>query len=73
MPMAITVKPVYNDYPRDSKIVAVVDRWSFFRGRLCNKRYKMVATIWRWSVVSSGSTVFQKTKKCDKGGVKRRT
>jgi len=23
-----TVKPVYNDHPRDPKIVAVVDRWS---------------------------------------------
>jgi hypothetical protein len=26
-----TVKPVYNDHPWDSKIVAVVDRWSLFR------------------------------------------
>ena len=23
-----TVKPVYNDHPRDPKLVAVVDRWS---------------------------------------------
>ncbi len=29
-----TVKPVYNDHP---KIVAVVDRWSLFRGHLCSK------------------------------------
>jgi len=29
---AITVKPVYNDHPRDPKLVAVVDRWSLFRG-----------------------------------------
>ena len=27
-----TVKPMYNDYPRDPKIVAVVDGWSLFRG-----------------------------------------
>ncbi len=27
-----TVKPEYNDHPRDSKIVAVVDRWSLFGG-----------------------------------------
>ncbi len=26
-----TVKPVYNDHPREPKFVAVVDRWSFFR------------------------------------------
>ncbi len=33
-----TVKPVYNDHPRDPKIVAAVDRWSLFGGHLCNKR-----------------------------------
>ena len=27
-----TVKPVYNDYPWDPKIVAVVDRLSLIRG-----------------------------------------
>ncbi len=27
-----TVKPVYNDHPRDPKFVAVVDRWPLFRG-----------------------------------------
>ncbi len=27
------VKPVYNDHPRDPNFVAVVDRWSLFRGR----------------------------------------
>jgi hypothetical protein len=27
-----TVKPEYNDHPRDPKIVAVVDMWSLFRG-----------------------------------------
>ncbi len=28
----ITTKPVYNDHPPDSKIVAVADRWSLFKG-----------------------------------------
>ena len=32
-----TVNPVYNEHPRDPKIVAVVDRWSLFRGHLCSK------------------------------------
>ncbi len=27
-----TVELVYNDHPRDPKIVTVVDRWSLFRG-----------------------------------------
>jgi len=27
-----TVKLVYNDHPRDPEFVAVVDRWSLFRG-----------------------------------------
>ncbi len=27
-----TVKPEYNDQPRDQKIVAVVGRWSLFWG-----------------------------------------
>jgi len=27
-----SVKPVYNDHPRDPKFVTVVDRWSLFRG-----------------------------------------
>ena len=35
-----TVKPVNNDHPRDPEIVAVVDRWSVFRGHLCNKNLK---------------------------------
>jgi len=30
-----TVKLVYNDHPRDPKIVAVMDRWSLFGGHLC--------------------------------------
>ena len=31
-PKCNTVKPVYNDHPRDPKVVTVVDRWSLFRG-----------------------------------------
>jgi hypothetical protein len=62
---ATTVKLVYNDHPWDPKIVAVVDRWSLFRGHLCNKSpkwdLKMVVVRGRWSlsevVVSSGLTV----------------
>ena len=27
-----TVKPEYNDHPRDLKFVAVVDKWLLFRG-----------------------------------------
>jgi len=27
-----TVKLVYNDHPRDPEFLAVVDRWSLFRG-----------------------------------------
>jgi len=49
-----TVKPVYNDHPWDPKIVAVVDRWSLFRGHLCYKKtnwdLKIAAVIDRWSL-----------------------
>jgi hypothetical protein len=33
---AYTVKPVYNDHPRDTKFVAVVYKWSLFRGFTIN-------------------------------------
>jgi hypothetical protein len=53
-----TIKPVYNDHPRDPKIVVVVDRWSLFRGHLCYKRsnwdLKIVAVVDRWSLFGSG-------------------
>jgi hypothetical protein len=29
-----TVKPVYNDHPWDPEFMAIVDRWSLFRGTL---------------------------------------
>jgi hypothetical protein len=49
-----TVKPVYNDHPWDPNIVAVVDRWSLYRGHLCNKSpnwdLKMLVVIDRWSL-----------------------
>jgi hypothetical protein len=53
-----TVKPVYNDHPRDPKIVAVVGRWSLFGGHLCYKRsnwdLKIVAVVDRWSLFGGG-------------------
>ncbi len=53
-----TVKPVYKDHPWDPKIVAVVDRWSLFRGNLCNESpnwdLKIVVVIDRWSILWSG-------------------
>jgi hypothetical protein len=56
-----TFKPMYNDHPRDPKIVAVVEKWSLFRCHLCNKsskwdhkmavrRYGLVVVIRRWSI-----------------------
>jgi hypothetical protein len=55
-----TVKFVYNDHPRDPKFVAVVDRWSLFKGRFMlkrfklglknNGRYRQVVVIRRWSL-----------------------
>ncbi len=41
-----TVKLVYNDHYWDSKIVAVVDRWSLFKGNLCNKSSKGETKWW---------------------------
>ncbi len=53
-----TVKPVHNDHPRDSKIVAVVDRWSLFGGHLCKKRsnwdLKIMAVVDRWWLFGGG-------------------
>ncbi len=64
--ISYTVKPVYNDHPWDPKVVAVVGRWSLFRGHLCCKSpiwdLKMVVVVDRWSliggVVSLGLNVF---------------
>ncbi len=57
-PKLYTVKPVYNDHPRDPKIVAAVDRWSLFGGHLCHKRsnwdLKTVAVVDRWSLFGGG-------------------
>ncbi len=48
------VKLVYNDHPWDPKIVAVVVRWSLFRGNFCYKTakwdLKIVVFIDRWSL-----------------------
>ncbi len=46
---------MYNDHPWDPKIVTVVDRWSLFRGNLCNKSSKQGLKI---VIVSSDLTVF---------------
>jgi hypothetical protein len=44
--------------PWDPEKVAVVDRWSLFRGHLCNKSFKwdlkMVVVIDRWSLLGGG-------------------
>ncbi len=34
MKKSSTVKLVHNDHPRNPKVVAVIDRWSLFRGHL---------------------------------------
>ncbi len=53
-----TVKPVYNDHPWDSKIVAVADRWSLFKDHFSNKYsnldFKMVVVVDRWSLFRGG-------------------
>jgi len=53
-----TVKPVYNDHHWDPKIVAVVERWSLFKGHLCSKSLKwdlkIVVIIDRWSLFGGG-------------------
>jgi len=53
-----TVKPVYNDHPRDPKRVAAVDRRSLFGGHLCYKRsngdLKIVVVVDRWSLFGGG-------------------
>jgi hypothetical protein len=53
-----TVKPVYNDHPRDTNIVTVVDRWSLFRGHLCSKssiwEHLMVVVVDNWSPLGGG-------------------
>ncbi len=34
-----TVEPLYNYHPWDPKVVSIVERWSLFRGKLCNKSF----------------------------------
>ena len=49
-----TVKPVYNDNPQNPKFVAVVERWSLFRGSFMlyevKMAPKMVVVVGRWSL-----------------------
>jgi hypothetical protein len=53
-----TVKPVYNENPRDPKIVTVVDRWSLFKGHLFSKSSKWdpkKVVVWdKWSLFGGG-------------------
>ncbi len=53
-----TIKPLYNDHARDPIIVAVVDKWSLFRGHLFNEssnwNYKMMVVIDSWSLFGGG-------------------
>jgi hypothetical protein len=53
-----TVKLGTIDRNWDSKIVAFVNKWSLFRGQLCNKSchwdLKMVVVIHRWSLFGGG-------------------
>jgi len=56
------VKLEYKDHPWDPKVVAVVDRWSLFRGPLCYKKnskldVKIVAVIDRWSLFGDGRSL----------------
>ena len=54
----ITVKSVYNDHPRDPKIMAVVDRWSLLSGHLCytnlKREPKKVVVVGYWSLFVGG-------------------
>jgi len=63
-----TVKLVYNDHPWDPKFVAVVDRWSLFRGSfmlwklklgpLCYENWnwdpKIEVAVDKWSLFGGG-------------------
>ncbi len=53
-----TLKPLYNYHPWDPKVVSVVERWSLFRGHLCNKSFtwdlEMVVILDRWSLFGGG-------------------
>ena len=60
-----TVNHDYIDHPRDPKFVAVVDRWSLYRGSFMLWKLKLgpqnSVTVDKWSllggVVNSGLTV----------------
>ncbi len=49
---------MYNDYPRDSKIMAVVGRWSLFRGGfmlyILKLDPKIVVVVGKWSLFGGG-------------------
>ena len=50
----ILIQNMYNDHPRDPKIAAVIDRWSLFRGYLCNRNSKREPKTKRWSLFGGG-------------------
>jgi hypothetical protein len=57
-----TVKPEYNNHPRDPKFVAVLDRWSLFRGNFMFQKIENGTPNggrYRQVVVNSGLTVPQ--------------
>jgi len=65
-----TIKPGSNDNPWDHKVLAVVDRWSLFRGHLYCKSpnwdYKMVAVTNSWSLFGGGRQLrFDSTCNCN--------
>ncbi len=58
--VAITVKLVYKDHPRDQQNVVLIHRWSLYAGSITWKGYtwgpvncglyKQVVFIYRWSL-----------------------
>jgi hypothetical protein len=56
-----TVKPVYNSHPRDPKLLAVVDRWPWFRGFSIKNAIEFdlaglrLAVVGRWLLFRGGS------------------
>jgi len=38
LPLFSVPRSTFNDHPQDPKIVAIVDRWSLFKGHLCYER-----------------------------------
>ncbi len=56
-----TVKPVYNGHPWDSKKVAVVQKWSLFRGWTVNIEKLGIKLVWPLQTSGCCSEVAIKT------------